>query len=256
MTAATSSAPGGTPVLSVVIPTFNEIDRIEQTLRSGDEYLRGLGIPYEVIVVDNASTDGTADLVASLIDRAVSSTSLIVERCRGKGAAIKRGVLQSRGDFVVFLDADNATPVSELERVWPLWKCGCQVVIGSRYVSPRLVAAPQTRTRVALSRIGNTVIQLLLLPGLRDTQLGFKGFTGHVARDLFARIATNGWAFDVELLVMARRAGYRIREVAVLWREPGGSHLRTSAYLTTLVDVLKIRWRAWRGRYDREPSGL
>jgi glycosyltransferase involved in cell wall biosynthesis len=248
---AASAAPGANPVLSVVIPTFNEIDRIEQTLRTGDEYLRGLGIPFEVIVVDNASTDGTAELVASMVDRTISSTRLVVERCRGKGAAIKAGVLQSRGDFVVFLDADNATPVSELERVWPLWKSGVQVVIGSRYVDPRLVATPQTPIRIALSRIGNAVIQLLLLPGLRDTQLGFKGFTGDVARDLFARIVTDGWAFDVELLVMARRAGHQIREVPVLWREPGGSHLPSSAYLTTLVDVLKIRWRAWRGDYDR-----
>jgi dolichyl-phosphate beta-glucosyltransferase len=249
---AASAAPGANPVLSVVIPTFNEIDRIEQTLRTGDEYLRGLGIPFEVIVVDNASTDGTAELVASMVDRTISSTRLVVERCRGKGAAIKAGVLQSRGDFVVFLDADNATPVSELERVWPLWNSGVEVVIGSRYIDPRLVATPQTPIRIALSRIGNAVIQLLLLPGLRDTQLGFKGFTGNVARDLFARIVTDGWAFDVELLVMARRAGFQIREVAVLWREPGGSHLPSSAYLTTLVDVFKIRWRAWRGDYDRK----
>jgi dolichyl-phosphate beta-glucosyltransferase len=247
-----SSAPGAMPVLSVVIPTFNEVQRIEQTLRSGDEYLRGLGIPYEVIVVDNDSTDGTAALVAGLADRVLLSTRLVVQRSRGKGAAIKAGVLQSRGDFVVFMDADNATPVSELERVWPLWKSGCHVVIGSRYVSPSLVVAPQTPVRIALSRIGNAVIRLLLLPGLRDTQLGFKGFTGEVARDLFGRITTDEWAFDVELLVMARRAGYRIREVSVLWREPGGSHLRSSAYLTTLVDVLKIRWRAWRGDYDRD----
>ena len=250
MTAASSSGPGSKPVLSVVIPTFNEVQRIEQTLRSGDEYLRALGLPYEVIVVDNDSTDGTAALVAGLIDRFLSSTRLVVQGSRGKGSAIKAGVLQSRGDFVLFLDADNATPVSELERIWPLWKDGFQVVIGSRYVRPRLVAAPQTPIRIALSRIGNAVIQLLLLPGFHDTQLGFKGFTGDVARDLFGRITTGGWAFDVELLVIARRAGYRIREVPVLWREPGGSHLRSSAYLTTLVDVLKIRWRAWRGDYD------
>jgi dolichyl-phosphate beta-glucosyltransferase len=252
MMTAPPSAERPTPTLSVVIPTFNEARRIEQTLRSGDDYLRGLGIPYEVIVVDNASTDGSAALVADLIDRVLSSTRLVVQRSRGKGSAIKAGVLQSRGDYVVFMDADNATPVSELERVWPLWKSGCHVVIGSRYVSPILVAAPQTPIRIALSRIGNAVIQLLLLPGLRDTQLGFKGFTGEVARDLFGRITTGGWAFDVELLVMARRAGYRICEVSVLWREPGGSHLRSSAYFTTLVDVLKIRWRAWRGDYDRD----
>jgi hypothetical protein len=146
--------------------------------------------------------------------------------------------------------------VSELERVWPLWKSGFQVVIGSRYVPPILVAAPQTPVRIALSRIGNAVIQLLLLPGLHDTQLGFKAFTGEVARDLFGRITTGGWAFDVELLVMARRAGYKIREVAVLWREPGGSHLRSSDYLTTLVDVLKIRFRTWRGDYDRNVRTL
>jgi dolichyl-phosphate beta-glucosyltransferase len=251
MTGAAPSPAGATPVLSVVIPTFNEVQRIEHTLRSGDEYLRGLGIPYEVIVVDNDSTDGTAALVTGLIDR-MSSTRLVVQHSRGKGAAIKAGVLQSRGDFVVFLDADNATPVSELERFWPLWKDGVQVAIGSRYVDPRLVAAPQPPIRVALSRIGNAVIQLLLLPGLRDTQLGFKGFTRDVARDLFGRLVTGGWAFDVELLVMARRSGYVIREVSVLWREPGGSHLRSSAYLTTLVDVLKIRWRAWRGHYDTD----
>jgi len=252
MTEVPSAAAGARPVLSVVIPTFNEARRIEQTLRSGDEYLRGLGIPYEVIVVDNDSTDGTAALVTDLIDRVLSSTRLVVQGSRGKGSAIKAGVLQSRGDFVLFLDADNATPVSELERFWPLWKDGVQVVIGSRYVPPVLVAAPQTPIRIALSRIGNAVIRLLLLPGVHDTQLGFKGFTGEVARDLFERITTGGWAFDVELLVMARRAGYTIREVAVLWREPGGSHLRSSDYLTTLVDVLKIRWRAWRGHYDSD----
>src|SRR5712691_2926711 len=112
MTAVSSSPPDATPVLSVVIPTFNEVQRIEQTLRSGDEYLRGLGIPYEVIVVDNDSTDGTAALVAGLVDRVLFSTRLVVQRSRGKGAAIKAGVLQSRGDFVVFMDADNATPVS------------------------------------------------------------------------------------------------------------------------------------------------
>jgi dolichyl-phosphate beta-glucosyltransferase len=250
MTGPTPPRGPAVPVLSVVIPTFNEVDRIEQTLVRADEYLRTLGIPYEIIVVDNNSTDGTDALVAGLIERTISSTTLVIEACRGKGAAVKHGVLQSRGDYVVFADADNATPVSELERFWPLWKCGAQVIIGSRYVLPQRVETPQSASRIALSRIGNALIQLLLLPGLRDTQLGFKGFTGRAARELFGRLATEGWAFDIELLVMARRLGYDIREVAVVWREPGGSHLRFSAYLTTLVDVLKIRWRAWRGDYD------
>jgi dolichyl-phosphate beta-glucosyltransferase len=239
------------PVLSVVIPTFNEIDRIEQTLRSASEYLQQFGAPYEIIVIDNDSSDGTAGLVRDLIDRGVSSTRLVVERCRGKGAAVKHGILQSRGQFVVFMDADNSTPLSEFARFWPLLTSEVDVVIGSRYLDSSLVTVPQTFIRVMLSRVGNAVIRLLLIPQVRDTQLGFKGFRGEVARDLFGRLVTERWAFDVELLVMARYSGYRIRELGVLWREQGGSHIKWTAYLTSLADVVRIRWRAWRGVYAR-----
>jgi dolichyl-phosphate beta-glucosyltransferase len=238
------------PALSIVIPTFNEVTRIEATIRSADAYLRRSGLTSEIIVIDNDSSDGTAALVTSLMDQVVGSTTVVVERCRGKGAAVKRGVLQSRGDFVVFLDADNSTPLSEFERFLPFLRSGFDVVIGSRYVDPSLVATRQPFVRIALSRIGNAIIRLLLIPQIRDTQLGFKGFRGDVARDLFRRVVTERWAFDVELLVAARQSGYRIREVGVFWREPGGSHLRWTAYLTSLVDVLRIRWRAWRGDYN------
>jgi len=162
---------------------------------------------------------------------------------------VKRGVLQSRGDFVVFLDADNATPLSEMERFWPFLRSGFDVVVGSRYLDPTLVAVRQPWSRIVLSRIGNAIIRLLLVPGIHDTQLGFKAFKGGVARDIFSRVVTERWAFDVELLLIARRRGYRIREVGVMWREQGGSHLRWTAYLTALLDVLKVRWRAWRGLY-------
>ena len=237
------------PELSVVIPTFNEVGRIEQTLRSADAYLRAAGIAAEIVIIDNASSDGTPDLVRRLFAGMAASTSLVVEPCRGKGAAVKRGVLQSRGDFVVFLDADNATPLSEMERFWPFLRSGFDVVVGSRYLDPTLVAVRQPRSRIVLSRIGNAIIRLLLVPGIHDTQLGFKAFKGGVARDNFSRVVTERWAFDVELLLIARRRGYRIREVGVMWREQGGSHLRWTAYLTALLDVLKVRWRAWRGLY-------
>src|SRR5581483_5933102 len=120
----------GAPVVSVVIPTYNEARRIGATLEDGHRYLQRLGLPYEVIVVDNASTDGTPDVIGRL---GLPATRVIVERSRGKGSAIRRGVLESRGEFVLLLDADNATPVSELDRVWPLWRQGIQIVIGSRY---------------------------------------------------------------------------------------------------------------------------
>jgi len=237
------------PLLSVVIPTFNEVARIEQTLRSADDYLRASGIAAEIIIIDNASSDGTAELVRRLFDGMTGDTALVSEPCRGKGAAVKRGVLQSRGDFVVFLDADNATPLSEMERFWPFLRSGVDVVVGSRYVDPALVAVRQPRSRIVLSRIGNTIIRWLLVSGIHDTQLGFKAFKGDVARDIFSRVVTERWAFDVELLLIARLRGCEIREVGVIWREQGGSHLRWTAYVTALLDVLKVRWRAWRGLY-------
>jgi dolichyl-phosphate beta-glucosyltransferase len=246
----TSGADSTAPLLSIVIPTFNEAGRIEETLLQAYAYLQQAGITHELIVVDNSSTDGTAELVARIAGRTVPSIRLFLESCRGKGAAVKHGVLQSHGKFVVFMDADNATPASEIERFWAHWRRGCGVVIGSRYLKESLVNVPQRTDRIVLSRVGNAIIRLLLLPGVYDTQIGFKGFTGELARELFRRLKTEGWAFDVELLVMARRAGHRICEVPVRWSEPGGSHLPVTAYFSCLIDVLRVTRRAWSGHYD------
>jgi len=238
------------PHLSVVIPTFNEALRIERTLREVDGYLRRAGYAYELLVVDNGSRDGTAELVERLAE-SFDSLRLISERGAGKGSAVRAGVRQSLGEFVLFMDADHATPISEIERFWPLWGGAADVLIGSRWLETSIIGVPQPRRRRILSRIGNRIVRALLVPGVADTQTGFKGFRGAVGRELFADLRALGWAFDVELLVLARLRGYRIVEVGVRWSDQAGTHLSAGAYAGALLEVLQIRWRLWRHAYRR-----
>jgi dolichyl-phosphate beta-glucosyltransferase len=240
---------GPVPRLSLVIPTYNEGGRIERTLLRTLAYLKAMAFPFEVIVVDNRSLDGTAATVGRIANEERGAVRLVVEDLPGKGSAVRCGVLRCRGEFVVFMDADCATPISEIERFWPAWDAGADVVVGSRYVASSVVVRPQPWLRRLLSRIGNAIVRAVAVRGIFDTQAGFKGFRGDVARDLFGRLRTTGWAFDVELLAIARQAGYQVVEVGVEWREPGGSHLPARAYLTALMEVLRIRWWIWRGAY-------
>lgn len=239
--------------LSVVIPAFNEEKRISQTLEQTDKYLRKQKYSYEIVVVDNGSNDNTCDLVKQYQERGVENlVRLCLSKSIGaKGSAVKLGILEhARGDYVMFMDADNATPVAEIAKLWPYLLSGeYEIVIGSRYLSSSSVTVKQPFYRVVLSRASNMLIQLVTVPGIKDTQLGFKLFTKKAAREIFSLVSIPGWGFDMEVLTIARLHGYKVKEVGVIWRERGGSHVPLTAYLQSLLDLLKIKFNALMGKY-------
>ena len=244
------------PYLSLIVPAYNEAARIGATLADFQHFLDRQGWAYEVLVAADGD-DGTRELVAGLARRDGRLHVLGGPERGGKGRGIRLAVARARGQVIGFADADNKTPIEELDKVWPWLAQGYDVVIGSRGLADSRIEVRQPWHR----RVGSRAFRLLmhLIVGLwdiRDTQCGFKFFRGDVARDLFARQRIDGYMFDVEVLHLARRSGYRIKEVGVRWRDDGDSRLRlVSGNWRNLLDILRIRFgRAGRPAEPQAPS--
>ncbi len=237
--------------LSIIIPAYNEEERIEPTLRSVSRFLRGLGLRYEILVVDDGSSDGTETLVNRLELEIPFLRCLSLSKNRGKGHAIRVGMLATMGDIRVMYDADGSMPVSELPKLLaPIFSERADIAIGSRYSDDASTTEAQPWWRVAWSRLANRVVRHSLAPGIRDTQCGFKAFSGAAANDIFARATIDGWAFDLEALALASRLKYRIAERGVVWRDDERSKISP---LRDSVNVAREFWRIRRnlrhGRY-------
>ena len=238
--------------LSIILPAYNEASRIAVTLSSIAGYLDRSGRDAEVIVVDDGSTDNTVQVVQGHAEQFADLTIVPCGFNGGKGRAVRMGMLTATGRHRLFLDADNSTDVTEFDRLLaaaddePIEPA---VIIGSIALNPGLVERPQSLLRRELGRLGNRLIQRLVLPGIDDSQRGFKVFTGDAADKIFPRCKVDGWAFDVEALAVARGLGYHVLEVPITWAHVDDSRVRPGAYFETLADVARIRRNLRTDRY-------
>jgi dolichyl-phosphate beta-glucosyltransferase len=238
--------------LSVVVPAFQEERRLPATLARVISYLDGRGGPYELIVVDDGSRDATAAVATrSLSALGERGRLLRLPANRGKGAAVRAGVQAARGERVLVTDADLSTPIEELDALERACAAGADVAIGSRALNRSLITRRQSLLREWSGRLFNLVVQTFALPGIRDSQCGFKLFRGEIAQDVFARARSDGFGFDVEVLAIAKHLGYRIAEVPVRWRNDDDSRLSFARGAAAFIDPLRVRLGIWLGRYGR-----
>lgn len=228
--------------LSIIIPAFNEERRLGASLQKIRAYLAGKFFASEVIVVDDGSTDRTAEVARKALEGRVPSRVIQLESNQGKGYAVKTGVLASAGGTILFTDADLSTPIEELDKFLARLAEGFDAVIGSRALAGCDIRVRQARPREAMGKFFNRLVRLLVMRGCPDTQCGFKAFRRAAAMDLFARLETKGFSFDVEVLVLARKLGYRVAEVPVIWCDSRPSRVRmVRGSWQMLKELLRIR---------------
>ena len=245
------------PSLSIVVPAYNEAERITPTIEALVGQLAGRG-SYEILVVDDGSTDDTVDVVRRLAEVHPAVAVLPTRPNRGKGHAVRAGMLAARGQVRVMSDADGSIPPSQLDAlVAPLLAGEADIAIGSRYAAGAQVSNRQPGWRRAWSRLVNRVVQRSLVPGVHDTQCGFKAFTAGAAEAIFRRCRIDGWAFDLEALALAHRLGLRTREVAVSWQDDPRSRVRpVRDFVRVVREWLAIRANLRRGVYEMLPVGV
>ena len=211
--------------VSLVIPAYNEEARLAPTLAHCVRYLSASPWSWEIVVVDDGSTDGTVALCRRLAADVPGLRVVETRPNRGKGHAVRVGVRAARGAVIVMYDADGSTPVAEVGKlVAPIARGEAAIAIGSRYVDGRRTDQPAWRR--VWSRLANFVMQRTLVPGIVDAHCGCKAFTAAAAHDLFGRSTVDGWSFDLEILALAARLGYRVSEIGVAWRDDRRSRVR------------------------------
>jgi dolichyl-phosphate beta-glucosyltransferase len=242
--------PAERPLLSVVIPAYNEEERLSATLGRVADFAEKQDYNVEVIVVDNGSTDATADIAKDFASRHAFIRYLREDR-RGKGAAVRKGMLAGSGEYLLMCDADLAVPIEETSRLLSVVRAGADIAIGSREAKgAKRYGEPFFRH--VMGRAFNFIVRFMLLPGVRDSQCGFKCFRRAVVPYLFGTGVIDGWGFDAELLYMAKLKGYRLKEVPVPWYY--GDKSKVNPLLDPwhmFREVLKVRENCRRGIYRR-----
>ena len=230
-------------MLSIVIPCYNEEQRLPRTIEQIHRYLDGKNASYELVLVDDGSADGTRLIMDAAAERHSAVRIEALPRNRGKGRALAVGVQAASGDEILLTDADLSTPIEELDKLQAALNNGAGVAIGSRALRASRVEISQPIYRVLMGKAFNLIVQAVLLPGIWDTQCGFKLFRAEVAHKVFAGLTTDGFGYDPEVLFRARRQGVKIVEVPVVWRNSAPttvSPIRSS--LDMLKHVLRVRF--------------
>lgn len=239
------------PFLSIIIPAYNEATRLPGSL---DKIVDWMGtVPYavEVLVVENGSSDGTTAVAEGYARRHAGIR--VLHSAKGKGAAVRAGMLEGRGEFLFICDSDLSMPISEVEKFLPPRLTGYDVIIGSRE-APGAVRFNEPEYRHIMGRVFNWIVRVLAVPGFHDTQCGFKMFKREAALDVFADQTISGWTFDVEALYLARRRGYRIAEAPIHWYFHTDSRVDPVRDTWRMFwDVIRIRLNDLRGVYNQRP---
>ena len=234
-------------MLSIVIPAYNEEKRLPEALNRMLSYLKKRKLKNEIIIVADKSKDNTLGIVKNYSKKYKNIRYMYNPKKQGKGYAIKKGVLASKGSLVLFTDADTSTPITELDNFMPQIK-GYDIVIGSREHKDSIVKN-KLISRVILGNLGNILLRLLLIRKIKDTQCGFKLFKGNIARKLFSLSRIKGFGFDFEIIFLAQKNRYRIKEMPVNWTYCGGTKVTWQSHFVTLKELFEIKLNQLLGKY-------
>ncbi len=239
--------------LSVVIPAYNEEKRLPKTLKEVDKYLSAQDYHYEIVVVNDGSKDKTAEVVRKEIVHIKNLRLINNKENKGKGYVVRQGLLEARGDYRLFTDADNSTPIDQIEKCWPEFEKGFDIVVGSRDVKGAVLDPPQPFLRRFLGD-GFKIYRKLVadLWEIEDTQCGFKCFKKEAAENVLPLGRIDRFAFDPEILLIAKKLGYKIKEVPVYWKNDPQSKVKASSVIKMALDLIKLRINLLKNVYQKQ----
>jgi len=239
--------------LSVIIPAYNEEKRLPQTLREIDEYLRKQNFESEIIVVSDGSKDRTVEISKNLMSEIKNLRVIEFKENRGKGFGVKEGMLAALGDFRLFTDADNSTPINQIEKFWSEFEKGFDIVIASRDLKGAILDPPQPLFRRFTGEVFKYLRKIIVdLWEIEDSQCGFKCFTKRAAEDIFPKCKISRFAFDPEILLIGKKLGYKIKEIPIYWKNDLRSKVKLKSMIKMMIDLFKIRLNEIKGFYDKK----
>ena len=238
--------------LSVIIPAYNEEKRLPKTLKAIDEYLGQRTYDYEILIVNDGSRDQTAEIAKNLMPQIKNLKVTGYAENQGKGYAVKFGMQEAKGDLRLFTDADNSTSIDQIEKFFPEFQKGYDIIIGSRDIKGAVLDPPQPFLRKAILGEGFKLFRKIVVGLWRvaDTQCGFKAFSKRTAETIFPKCKINRFAFDPEILVIGKKLGYKIKEIPVVWKNDLSSTVKFKSMIKMGADLFRIRWNLITGKYD------